>query len=981
MIEVKKKKLGKRSISVIITASVLVFLTVAYIVTNALIGAFKPENQNEQQKADYIAEIGESYYGSYALAYPSFTQDNVRGLVVGSHKGKYAMYRSEEDNTFFFCYEGQNGEMEIYYPGIVSAESTFDYTDLYAIEQADGLNVYKLTYLFATLGTLIIDERIPLVEDEAERAKQLNRYGLGNLEKESIYILTADNKGNEVSHTIEIGDKLLAGTGYYFRVDGRDYVYTSSGTYLDYALAGFEGFISPNIVAEGLPQDGIYEPYYTTDYQQWKNKLTRYNDKLSADLQPLVAKNSRVIVKAQTVKPITDDDYFGDDLISKLDSDGYVRTDAKSMQLDLSGLGVLTQYGRVIKLIENTRLGVYTDKPLVASAISKTLEVDFGDNDTALYEYEILSVEAVLTDDGEYTAADGYVTVGDVDGATMVKVSYNYSVNGEKKNEIVRHAIVELSKLDADSLSKISSAKIGHALSDLKVTVNYDKATAESQGVTCIITDIALIFEEDEFGGIAYKETVGENSAVSFRYYLMANGKKVTDEISVTTQMSEMKEGSYLKIREALLGKSAGKGLNIEAFTEVSYTQIFSDFITYGIESVDYFIEKELISSFEFVNASNRDSFYGESLYINTMASIDPSSKYARYALNSTACETVVCLLGGIGLTSSSNHSEGLLGKETVAVGLTPENMDKYGLYANTIYFELPRNIQVIAGADEDELDDYEWSDTLGFNIYISDYNYEDGCRYIASDMYDIVVKYEGDEFDFLDMSFLDYYARRNLILVNYANIKHVSLDFYMDDYFGGYEFDTKSETIWVGGGNTYLEKPENISTQEYNFLSVKASLRGKNSGNRLTDYLTESGADYMYLRDLYNKVASEEYGQDVNLMSGYSTLGAVSFQDLLLVLFNTYYLGNLTEEEQKAGLEEKVLMKFTFTVEGSAKEEYTYEFRRIDDRRVMVSLSNPGYNNTVSDFYITTFAFKKIVTNFDRLLNGITIDPESAYK
>ena len=148
------------------------------------------------------------------------------------------------------------------------------------------------------------------------------------------------------------------------------------------------------------------------NYQQWKNKLTRYNDKLSADLQPLVATNSRVIVKAQTVKPITDDNYFGDDLISKLDSDGYVRTEAKSMQLDLSGLGVLTQYGRVIKLIENTRLGVYTDKPLVASAISKTLEVDFGDNDTALYEYEILSVEAVLTDDGEYTAADGYVTVG-----------------------------------------------------------------------------------------------------------------------------------------------------------------------------------------------------------------------------------------------------------------------------------------------------------------------------------------------------------------------------------------------------------------------------------------------------------------------------------------------------------------------------------------------------------------------------------------
>lgn len=980
MIE-NKKKLNKRSLSVIITASVLVFLTVAYLVTNSLIVALKPNTQTEQQKADYIAEIGESYFGSYTLAYPSFSQSNVRGLVVGSHNGKYAMYRSEEDNTFFFCYEGTDGEMEIYYPDIVTSENTFDYTDLYAVEQSDGLNVYKLTYLFATLGTLIIDQRIPLVEDEAERAKQLNRYGLSESEKESIYVLTVDKDGDEVSHTIEIGDKLLAGTGYYFRVDGRDYVYTSSGTYLDYALAGFEGFISPNIVAEGLESDGIYEPYYTTDFQQWKNKLTRYDDKLSDTLQPLVAKNSKVIVKAKSIKTITDDDYFGSDVLSMLASDGYVRTDAKSMQFDLSGLSVLTQYDRVINLLENTRLGIYTDAPLVASAISKTLEVNFGEEDTALYEYEILKVEAVLTADAEYSEGDGYETVRDVDGATMVKVTYNYSVEGEKQNEIVRHAIVELNKLDADSLARISGAKIGESLTDFKITVNYDKATTESQGVTCIITDIALVFEENEWGGITYKDTVDENSAVTFRYYLMANGKKMTDEISITTEISELKEGNYLKIREALMGKSAGKGLNIEAFTEVSYMQIFSDFVTYEIESVDYFVEKELISSFEFQNASNRDSFYGESLYINTMGNIDPYSKYANYALNSTACEKVVCLLGGIGLTTSSNHSEGLIGSETVAIGLTPENMDKYGLYANTIYFELPRNIRVIEGAGEDELDDYEWTDTLGFTIYISDYNYEDGCRYIASDMYDIVVKYEGDDFDFLDMSFLDYYARRNVVLVNYANIKHVSLDFYMDDFFGGYEFATDVQTVWVGGGKTYLEKPENISTQEYKFLSVDASLRGANSGNRLTDYLTASGAGSMTLRDLYNAVASEEYGQNVSMMSGYSTLGAASFQDMLLLLFNTYYLGNLTEEEQKAGLEEKILMKLSFTVEGSAKDVYTYEFRRIDDRRVMVSIYNPGYNNTVSDFYITTFAFKKIVNNFDKLLNGVVIDTESAYR
>ncbi|MBQ7387323.1 MAG: DUF4340 domain-containing protein [Clostridia bacterium] len=979
MIEVKKKKLTKRSISVIITASVLVLLIAAYAITNAVIGALSTGNTADTQKADYIEEIGESYYGQYALAYPSFTQDVVLGVVVGSHNGNYAMYRDETSDAFIFFYEGDSGEMELYYPNIVGAESTFDYTSLYAIEQGDGLNVYKITYLLATLGTLMIDQRIPLAEDENERTKQLNRYGLGDEEKESIFIITVDAQGNSVPHNIEIGDKLLAGSGYYYRVDNRDYVYTSSGTYIDYALGGFEKLINSNLVAEGLVQDGVYEPYYTPEYAQWKNAVTSYDERIAAELQPLVKANSTVVVTASSHATIKDDKYFGDDTDAKENSDGYIKTDLKSISFDLEALSKLgrdSQYQRLTGLLKNTRLGNYSESPLTSTIISDTLEIEFGESDAVSYEYEILSVESVLTDDGEYFAGDGYTLVSDVPGATMIKVAYNYSIDGTRKNEIVRHAVIELSRLDADVLARLSGAEIGAELSDVSFTVNYDKATANKQEITYVISEIAIIFDENSDGGYTYSKTVGENSAVSFRYYMMANGERITEDQSVTTSMSELKEGNYLKLREALLGKSAGKNLNIEAFTNVTYTEIFSDFLTYTIESVDYFVEKELIVRFSFLNASDRDSFYGESIYENRS-----DNKYSNYALNSTACETVVCLLGGIGMTSSSTHSEGLVGGETVAVGITPDKMEKYGLYANTVYFELPRNIEVIPSDDPDGLDDYEWHSTLGFTLYISDYDYEEGCRYIASDMYDVIVKVEGTDFDYLDLSFLDYYARRNVVLVNYADIKSVKLDFYMDDFYGGYDFETVCQTIWVGNGQQYLEKPDDVSTQKYEFLSVDASLRGDNSGNKLSEYIEATGADSMTLADLYNAVASEEYGQKVELSSGYSTLGAASFQDMLLLLFNTYYLGNLTEEEQAQGLKQKKLMSISFTVEGSKKDVYTYDFYRVDDRRVMVSLYNPGYNNAVNDFYITTFAFKKIVTNFDRLLNGIEIDAESAYE
>ncbi len=974
MIEVKKKKLTKKSISLIVTASVLVLLIAAYAITNTVIAALSGDGGSQTEKADYIADIGESYYGSYALAYPSFTQANVSGLVVGSHKGNYAIYRDESSGDFVFFYEGEDGEMELYYPDIVSAESTFDYTDLYAIEQGDGLNVYKLTYLLATVGTLIIDQRIALSSDESERTKQLNRYGLASEERETIFVITTDSNGNTVSHNIEIGDKLLAGSGYYFRVDNRDYVYTSSGTYIDYALGGFENLINSNLVSAGLPEDGVYEPYYTPEYSQWKNLITSYDEKIAADIQPLIKANSTVVVTAKSYSTIKNDDYFGDDSEAKADSDGYITKGLGAVSFDLeelTKLGKKNQYKRLTELLTRTRLGDYSDAPLVATIISNSLDIEFGDNDTASYEYEILKVESVLTDDGEYLEGK----VKDISGATMVKVTYNYSVDGERKNEIPRHAVVELSRLDADSRSKISNATIGEELSGVKVNVSYDKATADKQEITYVISEIAIILEESEDGSYTYSNTVTESSAVTFRYYLKANGERITEEQSITTAMSELTEGNYLKLREALLGRSVGKNLEIEAFTSTAYTQIFSDFVTYSIESADYFVEKELIVSFSFLNASDRDSFYGESIYENRS-----NNKYSSYALNSTACETVVCLLGGIGMNTSSTNSEGLAGSETVAVGITPENMEKYGLYANTVYFELPRNIESVPNEDPDGLDDYRWHSTLGFTLYISDYDHEEGCRYIASDMYDVIVKYEGSEFDYLDLSFLDYYARRNLVLVNYANITNVKLSFSMDDYYGSYDFETVCQTIWVGDGQQYLEKPEDVSVQEYEFLAVEATLLGENSGNKLTEYIEELGVDSMSLAELYNRVASEEAGQQVSAMSGYSTLGASSFQDMLLVLYSTYYLGNLTAEEQAEGLKQKKLMSISFTVEGSKREVYTYDFYRIDDRRVMVSLYNPGYNNAVNDFYITTFAFKKLVNNFDRLLNGIEIDSESAY-
>jgi hypothetical protein len=70
--------------------------------------------------------------------------------------------------------------------------------------------------------------------------------------------------------------------------------------------------------------------------------------------------------------------------------------------------------------------------------------------------------------------------------------------------------------------------------------------------------------------------------------------------------------------------------------------------------------------------------------------------------------------------------------------------------------------------------------------------------------------------------------------------------------------------------------------------------------------------------------------------------------------------------------------------VPGSSAYPYVYEFYRIDDRRVMVSVYRLGTDgvhiNEVSDFFISIFAFKKMVRNFVNLLNGAEINVDSGY-
>ena len=103
-------------------------------------------------------------------------------------------------------------------------------------------------------------------------------------------------------------------------------------------------------------------------------------------------------------------------------------------------------------------------------------------------------------------------------------------------------------------------------------------------------------------------------------------------------------------------------------------------------------------------------------------------------------------------------------------------------------------------------------------------------------------------------------------------------------------------------------------------------------------------------------------------------------------MMYALHYDG-LVDEADKLAAEDKLqsgeaeyLLTLKFkTVKSDTK--YCYGFTRIDDRRVMVSIwyeySDGVVSNRTSDFYLSTFAFKKMLFAFDDLLNARTVDPE----
>ncbi len=986
MIKVEKKH--NKKLPVIIAASAVLALSVIAMILLFLLIPGEEQQTQPQSSVDYM--------------YNETSSSDILGFSVDGDNGYFSARRPSKDSgIFLYYYKDDDGVEQVYFPEICYTEPRFDYTSLYA-QTDDGLNVQKLTYVLATLASPLYSEKIELQRGDAGYGEALSVYGLDSAQRESItftciekrVVEVKDEDGNimgaekevEVERTIYIGNRLVTGVGYYVQVeekinghteyqpktdpsDAEKYVYICpSAENFKYALEGFNSFVTPRLIMQGNQQlgDSVMEPYLTTNYKQWTN--TVYKD-------GQVTAGSNVVFKADLLTSI----YSAEEDTDPVHKDGYVHSGYLSYQVDLADLAKRDIFKRFVNMMVGADVKEY-DKDLLATLILDTNKVDIKDGTSAEYSYKITEIESILTDGGE-------LTEGAVGDNKLIKVKYTFK-GGESSDWMdifygePQHAIIDLDddRIPTDVREYLSASSVG-AVDSAKAsfTFTYNEDNSNSSRAEYVITDITGIKEERD-DVLVDVNKITEKSIVFYNYKIYSDGE-VVDEGSDSVQLALITDESDeddLKLKTALVGRSIAADANITVYDHTEYYQMFMNFRTYSIKEIEFYVERELVSSYRFVNPSDRNLFYGENIHESTLPVSNP---YSNYPLDASSCDYVARVLGGMPMGSASNVFEGLLGSEVVDVGLTPDNMREYGLYAYTIYFEIPR------GVEENDSGDYDVVESRGFTLYIGE-RQEDGTRYVGSDMYSLIVKMDADILYWVEEDFIDFWARRNMVMVDHTNVDRITADINLKDFYGTYVFDISHPEAWINSNSELVfSLKEGEEANPYKALWVYASVKGEHSSTVLSKHLADLGKDEVRIADIYALVLTGNPNADIYMK--YDEVGDANLKSLLNMLYSVTYVGTLTDEEIAEATAKEPVLSLSFYVAksvGSTAYEYGFDFYYTADGAVAVSLYK---HNTLTGerteeschFYISNLAFKKIIYSFSDLVNGAILDQDEGFR
>jgi len=204
----------------IITLSVTGCVAVLLILLYCFVFAPMLKTETEYPKPD-VREGEGTYLGSLLTLYPEVPNQSIVSIEV----------ENELDSYTFYARENEKGEREIVIKG--HEKLAYDAT------------VYAYLNVYTRLPVVPQDTNVYRDVDPSEMAK----YGLTDDTCTAKFKITYLENGEEKSHTVLIGDKIMASTSiYYAAYEGRNHVYTMNAQGIDGAiLKPLTSYITPNI--------------------------------------------------------------------------------------------------------------------------------------------------------------------------------------------------------------------------------------------------------------------------------------------------------------------------------------------------------------------------------------------------------------------------------------------------------------------------------------------------------------------------------------------------------------------------------------------------------------------------------------------------------------------------------------------------------------------------------------------------------------
>ena len=673
MKQVEKRSLNKNFIQIATLGIMLLALIILLVVVKLL----PPKSTTGQQSSslpEIREELGEALYLNVPMAYANVPEKYMEYILIRNRDsdGNLRLFgmATLDDGSFVMEYstDGTIEKLTPYLPSIIGAEGNFDLASLYAKETGSSFSqIYTLTYLCSALGNPTFNERIDLPENEQEKNEVLARYGLDAEHCSAVYFEYTDPTTKELKHhDVLLGSRSLSGGGFYYMVDGRNVVYYTSSNSFEYAMRGFEDFVNGRLVAEGLAYDYNFEPSLTTDFKQWVNTEHKKEGEV-------IVKDSTVIAKGESAFSFT----AGSDYTPG--ADGYV-TEGATFTFDPTKLSDHSDFNRFYAMLVGKTVGKY-DTPIYFTLLDERGSstgglISFAEADTVTYKYVINAIESVITSTDEIRDNSGLSNEnGDPVSYNLVKVTYDYYVGGEKKNEYPAHAVIDLSSsvLPEGAADAIRSAGIGVLENGIEIEIDYSVENSIESTESLYIDSITGIYSKE--GELIQKVT--SDCYVTFTYYEVINGHKTAHKTVSLDLAGNDESERWADLKSKLVGKGIGGNLGIKLYTNTYYYEIMRGFTEYRINEITEFITSRLVVAFRYVNKTEQDPFYGESVYENTMDEHKGYEKYTIYGIDASVCESVTNLIGGTGAQTNTTSSAGYSG-QTVAVGLTPEVMAKY---------------------------------------------------------------------------------------------------------------------------------------------------------------------------------------------------------------------------------------------------------------------------------------------------------------